>query len=140
MKTKTKAMRPTQKLTPAQAFFFEHAGYSYQPLTETPEQGRTCCAISLAAAEAQAAEHGVQFRWEPDGFTNREWTKEGEEYGTWECIAYHNDKVIGSLCGVDFGPDEEPWGDPYARVVQAEIVSEWEAPEDDENEADGDLH
>lgn len=138
MKTKTKAMRPTQKLTPAQRFFFEQAGYSYGQ-GETPEQGRTRCAITLAAAEAQASAAGVQFRWEPDGMTNREWTDEGNEYGTWACAAFYNGECIGSLCGVDFGDGGKPWGDPYARVVQAEIVSEWSGPDENESEENGDL-
>ena len=134
MKMKTKAMRPSQKLTPAQAFFFEQAGYSYHPLKETPEEGRTRGAIALAAAEAQATAAGVQFRWDRDGMTNREWTDEGEEYGTWGCTAYYQGEVIGSLCGIDFGNDKSPWGEPYARVVQAEIVSEWEAPSEETDE------
>ena len=68
---KTKDMKPTLTLTPAQAFFFEHAGYSYGQ-GETPEQGRTRGAIALAEHEARASAAGVSFRWEPDGMTNRE--------------------------------------------------------------------
>ena len=40
-------------MTPAE-FFFTHAGYSYDPKTETPEQGRAKCAQRLAEAEEEA--------------------------------------------------------------------------------------
>lgn len=45
-------MQALDGLTPDQRFFFETAGFSYDPKTETPEQGRTRCAIQLADAEA----------------------------------------------------------------------------------------
>lgn len=108
------------------AFFYEHAGYSYRPDRETQEAGRRRCAKSLAQAEALASAAGVSFEWSLDGLTNREWTDNGPEYGTWQCISRLNGKVIASLCGVDFGPDKEPWDDPYRRVVQAELALEAE--------------
>jgi len=119
-------MKTTIALTPAEAFFHKYAGWSYDPLTETSNQGKIRCAKLLAKAEAQASAAGVQFQWEQDDITNREHTDEGNEYYLWQCVALHDGKAIGSLSGVDFGEGKEPWGDPYARVVQAEIVSEWE--------------
>ena len=68
-------MTPTQTLTADQQFFFDCACHSYDPRTETPEQGRTRCALDLAAAEA-------------------------------------------------FGRDGSPWGDPYRRVVEAELAGQ----------------
>lgn len=115
-----------EQLSPAAQFFYRHAGWNYNPVTETPDQGKLRCAQSLADAEAAASAAGVQFRWEQDDITNREHTDEGNEYFLWQCIAYHGEKAIGSLSGVDFGEGAEPWGNPYARVVQAEIVCEWE--------------
>jgi hypothetical protein len=32
--------------------------------------------------------------------------------------------VVANLGGVDFGRDVEPWGNPYARVVEAELASD----------------
>jgi hypothetical protein len=61
-----KQEQPTQALTTQQAFFFEHAGWSYDPKTETSIEGRTRCAIELAAAETWAAENGVEFEERPD--------------------------------------------------------------------------
>lgn len=127
MKTNTSA----KALSPAVAFFYEHAGWSYDPVKETSDEGKLRCAQALADAEAKAASAGVQFRWEQDDITNREHgaihSKKVAEYYLWQCCAYHEGEVIGSLSAVDFGADGEPWGEPYARVVQAEIVSEWQA-------------
>jgi hypothetical protein len=36
-------------------------------------------------------------------------------------------KVVQSLGGVDFGRDGDPWGQPYARVVEAELALEQRA-------------
>lgn len=108
----------------ATAFFYLNAGWSYDPQTESSEDGRTRCAQSLALAEFQALSRGWSFQWELDGMTNREWTDEGEETATWQCTARdENGEVRGALCGIDFASGE-PWGDPYRRVVEAELALE----------------
>lgn len=109
--------------TPYQ-FFLTHAGYSYGP-TETPQQGRRRCAHHLARAEAAASRFGWTFEWRLDGGDSTEWTKSRRPpTPTWECIARNGDgNVVASLCSVDFS-DGEPWGDPYSRVVQAELACE----------------
>ena len=56
-------------------FFLKHAGYSYNPKTETLMQGRIRSARALAKAEREAR-------------------------------------------------DGEPWGDPYRRIVEAELAIE----------------
>ena len=56
-------MTPTQTLTADQQFFFDCACHSYDPRTETPEQGRTRCALDLAAAEAFGRAAGLSFDW-----------------------------------------------------------------------------
>ncbi len=106
-------------------FFYRHAGYSYKPGEETQDQGRMRCARALAHAEAEASRRGWSVRWDRDGLTNREWTDEGEEYGTWQAVMVDGDgKALQSVCGVDFGADGEPWSDPYRRVVEAELATE----------------
>lgn len=45
-------------------FFFSHAGYSYDPKTETRVQGKWRCARELAAAEKKAREQNLVFVWE----------------------------------------------------------------------------
>jgi hypothetical protein len=123
-------MKPTQ--FDCVQFFYEHAGYGYNPKTETPEEGRMRGAKSLAAAERLASEHGVQFEWYQDGLTNREWTDEGEEYQTWACRMIYQGETLDALGGVDFGQDGSPWGDNYARVVEAELALQFEPNESDD--------
>lgn len=111
--------------TPYQ-FFLSHAGYSYAPATETPLQGRRRCAKALAYAEQRASDAGATFEWLVDPYcTSAEWSDEEPPYAQWECIARDaNGNVFASLCGIDFGRDGEPWGDPYQRVVEAELACE----------------
>ena len=47
----SKEAKARTRLTVDQLFFYENAGYSYDPKTETPEQGRIRCARDLADAE-----------------------------------------------------------------------------------------
>lgn len=106
-------------------FFVANAGYSYDPKTESPEEGSYRCAAQLADAEARAERAGFVFEWEQDDIDSSAFDDESELRPLWVCIA--RDKtgaVVGSLGGVDFGPDADPWGDDYARVVQAEISLE----------------
>lgn len=104
-------------------FFLKSAGFSYDPKTETPSKGRVRGARALAAAEKRASEEGCSFEWSQD--TNRELTDAGEEYPLWHCLMRDAaGKPVGSLGGVDFGADGAPWGDPYRRVIEAEMACE----------------
>lgn len=47
-------------------FFYKHAGYSYDPATETEEQGKRRGAAQLATAERFAAALGLSYSWEDD--------------------------------------------------------------------------
>lgn len=106
----------------AKAFFFEHAGYSYDPATETKAEGHNRTACQLACAEEWAAKEGFVFEWEQDNITNREFTDEGTEYYLW-CVVMRDadSNEVQSLGGVDFG-EEGNYSDPYARVCQAELA------------------
>lgn len=117
----------------AEQFFYREAGYSYDPKKETKAQGRRRCARILADAERRASEAGISFQWEIDmGASSADWIADDEDGGrnkdpwaVWECVARDGSgKVIASLCGIDFGRDGEPWGDPYRRVVEAELALE----------------
>jgi hypothetical protein len=113
-----------QKQTPEQ-FFYEHAGYSYDPKKETPEQGRRKCARALARAEAKAYDKGITYKWDVDDTDSSEWSDERPAWQQWYCIAYNRKgAAIASLSGIDFGRNGEPWGDPYRRVVEAELALE----------------
>lgn len=108
-----------------QSFFYEHAGFGYDPKTQTPEQGKRQCAEALADAETLATAHGYTFEWFVDPeITAADWS-DTEDHATWCCIIRNDDgDVVGSLGGIDFGPGGEPWGDSYRRVVEAELALE----------------
>ncbi len=119
-------MTPSQSLTADQQFFFDHSGYSHNPATETPEQGRTRCAVNLAAAEAFGRAAGLSFQWSMDeDIDSSEWSDDPEPWATWKCLCYDSEgHVCQALCGIDFGRDGSPYADPYARVVMAELAAE----------------
>lgn len=110
-------------MTKAEQFFYDKAGYSYTPGTETPEQGRENGAKRLALAERFARANGWTYQWVPDdddcgdGDSTPE-VREG-------CILRDADgKVLESLWGI---------GDAsagYRRVVEAELALDHMEPED----------
>ena len=110
----------------AEAFFYEHAGYSYKPGEETPEQGRERGAKALAAAEHFASENGYSFNWliDPE-IDSSDYSDEDPAWELWGCIMRDEQgEVRQSLWAIDFGRDKEPWGEPYRRVVEAELALE----------------
>lgn len=113
-------------------FFLSHAGYSYDPKTQTPMQGRIECAKLLADAERKAREAGCSFHWDIDPtITSRDWCSRGQSgyrdpWETWCCrMRDPQGDIVATLGGIDFGRDGSPWGDPYRRVVEAELACEW---------------
>jgi hypothetical protein len=107
------------------AFFIANAGYNHS-MNETREQGQLRCATALADAELWALEAGVSFSWDIDPeIDSSDWDSENEPHATWACLAYDaQGTVIGSLGGVDFGPEGNPHASTYRRVVEAEIALE----------------
>ena len=114
-------------------FFLKHAGCSYNPETETRIDGHARQARALAAAERKARDEGFYCRWEIDPYTlSADWVDNNEDGGqncnpwqTWQCCMYNAEGgIVNSLHGIDFGRDKEPWGDPYRRVVEAELAIE----------------
>lgn len=102
-------------------FFYEHAGYSYFPGRETPEQGRLRCARELAEAEdvfLTAYRYGIaSIRWEEDADDLVEAQKEGVERTEYACI-YIDDDCVASLSAIWDASDE------YKRVIRAELALE----------------
>lgn len=112
-------------------FFLKHAGYSYKTGEETPMQGRIRCARQLAAVERKARDGGFSYNWSVDpDIRSDDWIADNEDGGrncdpwqTWQCAMYNADgQIVNSLHSIDFGRDGEPWGDPYKRVVEAELA------------------
>ena len=125
-------MTQTKRQAPYQ-FFYIHAGYSYDPATETPEQGKARDAKQLAKAERRARHAGASFKWMIDsGASSADWIADNEDGGknrepweVWCCVMYDEQgTIIASLHGIDFGRDKQPWGNPYRRVVEAELAFE----------------
>jgi hypothetical protein len=121
----------TITLTDVEQFFYDHAGYSYDPATESGEHGHARCAIELARAERLAEVKGWRVVWEDDGDFERYCAcddddcpaKTGPAYGA----VLYNDSgdVLGSLWGITFERGHDYGDDPYARVVAAELA--WDA-------------
>lgn len=122
-------------LNAVEQFFYDNAGYSYDPTTETPEQGRERGAVLIASAECWARETAYSFNWgiDPDGDSS-DWIDDDEDGGknrepwrVWECFMYdEKGNIAQSLHGIDFGRYGKPWGDVYKRVVEAELaLEEW---------------
>lgn len=109
---KTRKEGDKSMLTNAEEFFYNHAGFSYDPISETREEGRVRCAKRLAAAEQWAKDENVSYEWlentHDDGFLGSPETCE-------VLIAtHHNHEAI--LGGIDDATDD------IRRVVEAELA------------------
>jgi hypothetical protein len=111
-------VKPVTTLTACEQFFYENAGWSYTPGKETREEGRTRCAVALAAAEnllIEAIRNGaVEVTVEDDETSTRE--ERARRYGILFRI---RGRVGPSLWALD---DVNPEG--YGRVVRAELALE----------------
>ncbi len=109
----------------AYLFFLRHAWYSYNPETQTKQQGRAACARRLAAAERDARALGYTFEWEDDWTVGDHFRAYGEAYANGEpatcetCLMRDSaGKVVQSLGCVDNATRE------YRRVIEAELALE----------------
>jgi hypothetical protein len=117
------------KQTPKQAaylFFLKHAGFSYDPKTETARAGRSRCARELAKAERDARALGYVFEWDndSDGIDgNEDYIVETCE----SCVCLSNEvdadgdrdrHILASLGAITNATPE------YRRVIEAELASE----------------
>ncbi len=111
-------------MTPVR-FFMANAGYSYNPATETPAQGRYRGARKLAAAESRASARGYSFEWQPSDEDSSSFCDDEPAWQLWDCLMRDPaGNIVGSLCACDFGRHGSPWGQSYRRVVEAEIACE----------------
>lgn len=112
-------------MKPNEQFFFDNAAYSYNPDTQTREQGQLACAQSLAVAELDAKAAGIWFEWRQDDEDSSSFSDELPVCPLWHCNARNaNGEVIASLGGVDLG-EQTPYTSPrppYCRVIEAEIA------------------
>ena len=111
-------------------FFHARAGYSYDPKTETKEEGRLRTAKALAAAERERVERGFRVSWEPDPYPCAA-MGEGEEaaYEAGEIVILtgtmtdEEGNIVASIGGVSVKA-EHGTNDLYLRVVEAEMARE----------------
>jgi len=105
----------------AKQFFFEHAGLSYDPKSETQRQGRLRCARRLATAEEFAKKHGWTAEWVADTEADpTDWDGEGpmgEE--AFVCMLRNENGQVLATLGGTWDPTAE-----YQRVVEAELALE----------------
>lgn len=115
-------------MNPIVKFFYDNAGYSYDPATETAEQGRERCARELARAEVYGRSEGWRAVWrdDPDGCIGCACGNDecmccaAEPHETLECFIVTDTGVdVLASCGGICEPSRE-----YCRVMEAELMLE----------------
>lgn len=117
-------IKPPAGLSRDELFFFEHAGYGWRPDQETEAEGKANTARVMARAEAEARHQGWTFHWKVDqDADSKDFAPRVPRWDLWWCRARDaSGRNRASLGAVDFGRDAEPWGQPYRRVVEAELA------------------
>lgn len=114
-------------LTKQEQFFFDHAGYSYDPKKETQYEGQVRCARELAVAETRAQDAGFEYEWSDDWMvgSHKEYFGKGSAYEDGEpntcesCVLRDADgEILASLGCIDDADAN------YRRVVEAELAEE----------------
>lgn len=112
-------------MTQQEQFFYDNAGYSHNPQTETPEQGQKRCAIALAAAETWAVQNGYTFTVDDDSDADESWLdSEPQEYqDEWRgkaqsVVMWTPEGTVCQSLGGCYGDSK------YMRVVRAELALE----------------
>jgi hypothetical protein len=120
-------------MTQTERFFFDNAGFGYNPKTETKRQGKKRWAQELAKAEAFASEHGWRAEWVCDEDADASFVD------TWEDVkdrdAWHAEEHTAEGCVLKDASGEtlaSLWGIfdadvNYRRVVEAELAQEAKA-------------
>lgn len=109
----------------AYLFFLRNAGYSYDPKTQTKQQGRAAAARKLAKAERDARALGYSFEWRDDWAVGDHAKEYGEAYANGgpetceSCLMLNSTgEVMQSLGCIDDATRD------YRRVVEAELALE----------------
>lgn len=108
-------------------FFFDNAGFSYDPKIETEQQGHQRCAMELAKAEEYARQQELIFEWQGNdtciacdcGDSKCKCCK-GKRHESFTCLLWDAESKnvlasLGSIC--------EPTSE-YRRVIEAELALE----------------
>ena len=125
-------MPATIDIPTAVEFFVQHAGFSYNPATETPEQGKLRCARALVSAERWAAVNDLTVEWADDWDGDNSYTEQAEfdGYTVTTCemarLVDTDGNVLASLGCIDDATDD------YRRVIEAELAEEAKSQADAE--------
>lgn len=108
------------QLTQDEQFFYDNAGFSYEPGKESQEDGHIRCARRLATAEAYARNADWWYEW-----LRQDWQECGCQltsyHEVWTCILFKSESrrevlaALGSIC--------QP-SSKYRRVIRAELAME----------------
>lgn len=102
-------------MNPIVKFYYDNAGYSYDPANETAEQGRERCARELARAEVYGTIHeGWEVEWADDCACST-----GVPHETLICVVRDTEGNMLASCGGICEPSRE-----YRRVMEAELMLE----------------
>jgi hypothetical protein len=119
-----KEAKARKHLTVDQFFFHQNARYSYDSMTDTPEQGRLRCSKELADAETIGQRLGYVFEWEFDEGPDSSWMSDEEREHDHEGLCCRipapetTRHSLASLWGIT-DPDSR-----YRRVIEAELAAE----------------
>jgi hypothetical protein len=126
MNTRTKAGRTSlsharKQLSPDELFFFENAGWSYDPKKESAQVGRMSCARDLAKAEKIAEQLGWEVEWEWDNDIDDSWMSPEEQAKDheWLCARLMDGNTVLEALGGIVDADAN-----YRRVIEAELAAE----------------
>lgn len=115
----------------AYAFFLSHCGYSYDPKTERPIDGRRRAAKALADAEKHGTALGLQAFWtedpDPDrSFLDQDTYDDGDRESArfWGCRVFDADgRELASLWGIQEDVRLDTFQDDQ-RLFRAELFLE----------------
>lgn len=109
-------------LTTDEQFFYDHAGWSYNPEMETEEQGRERGARALAAAEKRLKDGPYYVDHTPDDMP---WDGDMPYDGPlWNVDLYSVENSTTAVLIGSIGSVACEENSPYMRVVAAELANE----------------
>jgi hypothetical protein len=112
-------MNTTITLDDNEQFFFDNSGWAQFP-DENPDHARARNAMQLAQAERLAVRNGWHVCWVQDSDALETDPDGGPVYGA--LLRDGKNESLGSLWGITL--EGSPPGDPYCRVVAAELADE----------------
>lgn len=97
----------------SEQFFYDHAGWSYDPKKETSEEGKRRTAAELTKAEQWASDNDYEFVWSDDVHDD---DKTVPPTTCESCQMIIDGEYVSGLGCVDDADDD------YRRVIQAELA------------------